>query len=97
MLENFSYEKCFWKVLTYLDNLEEEITVEDLTILLGVEKDLIFRGIQFFERFNIEYKCERKGSRTIIYPFPSQISMSLSLSLTEWISLENYLPKFYCQ
>ena len=58
MLENFSYEKCFWKVLTYLDNLEEEIAVEDLAILLGVEKELIFRGVQFFERFNIEYKCE---------------------------------------
>jgi len=93
MLENFSYEKCFWKVLTYLDNLEEKITVEDLAILLGVEKDLIFRGVQFFERFNIEYKCEIRGTKTIIHPFPSQINMSLSLSLTEWISLENYIPK----
>ena len=93
MLENFSYEKSFWKVLTYLDNLEEEITVEDLAILLGIEKDLVFRGIQFFERFNIEYKCVRRGSKTTIYPFPSQINMSISLSLTEWLSLENYLPK----
>ena len=35
MLENFSYEKSFWKVLTYLDNLEEKITVEDLATLLN--------------------------------------------------------------
>ena len=73
--------------------MEEEIAVEELAILLGVEKELIFRGVQFFERFNIEYRCERRGRKTIIHPFPSQINMSLSLSLTEWISLENYLPK----
>ena len=37
MFGNFSYDKCFWKVLTYLDNLEEKISVEELSII-GKEK-----------------------------------------------------------
>ena len=58
MFGNFSYDKCFWKVLTYLDNLEEKISVEELCLILNVKSELIYKGIQFFERFNIEYKFE---------------------------------------
>ncbi|MEE2743929.1 MAG: hypothetical protein VYD54_08485 [Bdellovibrionota bacterium] len=92
MFGNFSYDKCFWKVLTYLDNLEEKISVEELCLILNVKSELIYKGIQFFERFNIEYKFVKKGEKTFIYPHPSQINISLSLSLTEWLNIENYLP-----
>jgi hypothetical protein len=92
MFGNFSYDKYFWKVLTYLDNLEDKISVEELSLLLNVQKELVHKGIQFFERFNIEYKCEIEGEKTIIYPNSSHINISLSLSLTEWLSMENYLP-----
>ena len=92
MFGNFSYDKCFWKVLVYLDNLEEKISVEELSLILNVKNELIYKGIQFFERFNIEYKFEKKGETTFIYPHLSQINISLSLSLTDWLTIENYLP-----
>lgn len=84
----------FWKILSTLDSLNQDVSVNEICHHLGgsVKEEEILEVLTFLRKFEFPIKVHKKEGVNWISFTGKKPKISMELSLSEWISLQAHFP-----
>ena len=82
----------FWKGISFLTELENEISVTDACLELEVSEEMLFHYVHFIKQVNFGLNIVDNGDSVMLVPPKDKPVINVNFTLSEWLAFQAHFP-----